>query len=44
MRGGEGTVHMSERPERMSQIVWGILAVLGAILAVVGWYHYMTGR
>jgi len=28
----------------MSQIVWAMLAVLGAVLAVVGWYHYMTGR
>jgi len=44
MRGGEGTVHMSERPDQVSQIVWGMLAVLGAVLAVVGWYHYMTGR
>ena len=44
MRGGEGTIHMSERRDRMSQIVWGMLAVLGAVLAVVGWYHYMTGR
>jgi hypothetical protein len=35
---------MSERPDRMSQIVWAILAVLGAVLAVVGWYHYVTGR
>jgi hypothetical protein len=35
---------MPERPDRMSQLVWGILAVLGAVLAVVGWYHFITRR
>jgi len=28
----------------MSQLIWGILAVLGAVLAIVGWYHFITKR
>ena len=36
---------MQERsaPDRMSQFVWLILVVLGAVLAVVGWYRYTAG-
>lgn len=30
-------------PDRMSQFVWLILVVLGAVLAVVGWYRYAGG-
>ena len=35
---------MPEPPDRTSQLVWGILAVLGAVLAIVGWYHFITRR
>ena len=31
---------MTERPDRMSQFVWVVLAILGAVLAVVGWYRF----
>jgi hypothetical protein len=36
---------MQERtaPDRMSQFVWLILAIVGAVLAVVGWYRYAGG-
>jgi hypothetical protein len=44
MRCRQDTVNMPERPDRMSQLVWGTLAVLGAVLAVVGWYHFVTRR
>jgi hypothetical protein len=30
-------------PDRMSQVVWLILVVVGALLAVVGWYRYAGG-
>jgi hypothetical protein len=29
-----------QEPDRMSQRVWLMLAVLGAVLAVVGWYRF----
>ena len=36
---------MQERtvPDRMSQFIWLILAIVGAVLAVVGWYRYAGG-
>ena len=36
---------MQERtaPDRMSQFVWLILAIVGDVLAVVGWYRYAGG-
>ena len=36
---------MQERsaPDRMSQVVWLLLVVVGAVLAVVGWYRYAGG-
>ena len=30
-------------PDRMSQVVWLILVVLGAVLAIIGWYRYAGG-
>ena len=29
-------------PDRTSQLVWLILAILGAFLAVVGWYRWFA--
>jgi hypothetical protein len=29
-----------QMPDRISQGVWLLLAVLGAVMAVVGWYRY----
>jgi hypothetical protein len=29
-------------PDRTSQLVWTILAILGAILCVVGWYRWAS--
>jgi hypothetical protein len=33
---------MAERsaPDKTSQFVWLVLVILGAVLAVVGWYRY----
>ena len=35
---------MAERttPDKMSQFVWLMLVILGAVLAVVGWYRYAS--
>jgi hypothetical protein len=33
---------MAEQPDRMTQIIWGLLAVVGAVLAVVGVYRYLA--
>lgn len=30
-------------PDRTSQFIWLILVVVGAVLAVVGWYRYIGG-
>ena len=30
-------------PDRMNMRVWLLLAIVGAILAVVGWYRYFFG-
>jgi hypothetical protein len=27
--------------DRQSRLVWAVLAILGAVLAVVGWYSYV---
>ena len=32
---------MAEQIDRVSQILWGMLALLGAVLAVVGIYRYI---
>jgi hypothetical protein len=29
--------------DRMTNRIWLVLAVLGAVLAVIGWYRYMGG-
>ena len=29
---------MNESPDRLSRFVLGMLALLGAVLAVIGWY------
>jgi uncharacterized membrane protein len=29
--------------DRMTNRIWLMLAVLGAVLAVIGWYRYMGG-
>ena len=29
--------------DRMSNRIWLVLAVLGAFLAIVGWYRYFAG-
>lgn len=29
-------------PDRMSQLVWLILAILGAFLCIVGWYRWAS--
>ena len=29
-------------PDRMSNRVWLMLAILGAILCIVGWYRYAS--
>ena len=33
---------MTEQPDRASQMIWGLLAVVGAVLAVVGIYRYLA--
>jgi hypothetical protein len=30
-------------PDRTSQLIWLILAILGAFLCVVGWYRWASG-
>ena len=32
----------TQQPDRMSQIVWGLLAATGAVLAVIGIYRYLA--
>ena len=32
---------MAEQIDRVSQILWGMLALLGAVLAIVGIYRYV---
>jgi hypothetical protein len=34
---------MMEAPDRTSQLVWGLLAIVGAILGIVGLYRYLGG-
>jgi hypothetical protein len=29
-------------PDRSRQMVWTLLAIVGAVLAVVGWYRWAT--
>ena len=29
-------------PDRMNMRVWLMLAILGAVLCVIGWYRYMN--
>jgi len=29
-------------PDRESQIVWLVLVILGVLLAVVGWFRWLT--
>ena len=31
----------SPAPDRLNRVVWLMLAVLGAILALVGWYRFL---
>ena len=39
----EGTDAMNTNsPDRMSNRVWLMLAILGAILCIVGWYRYAS--
>ena len=32
---------MAEQIDRVSQLLWGMLALLGAVLAIVGIYRYV---
>jgi hypothetical protein len=32
----------SNTPDRQSALVWFLLAIVGAILCVVGWYRWAT--
>ena len=32
---------MAEQIDRVSQLLWGMLALLGAVLAVIGIYRYV---
>jgi len=36
-------VDLQQPPDRMSQLVWTILAALGAVLLLVGLYRYLSG-
>jgi hypothetical protein len=31
---------MTNSPDRLSQGVWLLLAILGAVLAIIGWYRW----
>ena len=31
-------------PDKMSMRVWLILAVLGAVLCIVGWYRFLSSK
>ncbi len=31
----------TQQPDRLNQSVWLMLAILGAVLLVVGWYRYL---
>jgi hypothetical protein len=33
---------MTVQPDRTSQMIWGLLAIVGAVLAVVGIYRYLA--
>jgi hypothetical protein len=33
---------MQTRPDRLNQLVWTGLAILGAVLAIIGWYRYAS--
>jgi hypothetical protein len=33
----------SNAPDRVNQIVWLMLAILGAFLAIAGWYRFFAG-
>ena len=35
-------VNLQQPPDRMSQMVWTLLAIVGAVLLVVGIYRYLT--
>jgi hypothetical protein len=32
----------TDTPDRMNQRVWLMLAILGAVLAIVGWYRFFS--
>jgi hypothetical protein len=32
----------SKSPDRLNMRVWLMLAIVGAILALVGWYRYLS--
>jgi hypothetical membrane protein len=36
-------VDLHQSPDRMSQMVWALLAVVGAVLLLVGIYRYLAG-
>lgn len=31
-----------EPPDRLNMRVWTMIAIVGAILCVIGWYNYFT--
>ena len=33
---------MTVQPDRTSQFIWGLLAIVGAVLAIVGIYRYVA--
>jgi hypothetical protein len=32
----------SDVPDRLNLRVWAMLAIVGAILCIIGWYRYMN--
>jgi len=48
LAGETGTTRNEERamqshaPDRLTSAVWLMLAILGAVLAVVGWYRWAS--
>lgn len=33
----------TQEPDRVSQFIWWLLAVVGAVLALVAWYRFAVG-
>jgi hypothetical protein len=32
---------MAQLPDRSNQRVWAMLAIVGVVLAIFGWYYYL---